>query len=426
MSRNPDLTAALGLDPNEAPIVVDPWPSEQPLFGLSILVALALWVVIVVSIIGAVYAVVLGIFFGIVNLAFIAHVRGNAVRIGPEQFPELHGTIERLSRRMGLSPAPEAYLMQAGGNLNAFATKFLGSSIIVLFSDLLDACGEDKAARDMIIAHELGHVRSGHLTMRWFLLPSAFVPFLASALSRAREYTCDRFGLAGAGNPTSAGLGLAILAAGATHGPKVNRAELVRQRLTLSRSGLMTLGEWFASHPPIAKRLAAIDPSLVGDTKTSVAGPSKALLLVLSVPAFFVALIGGAMSMGLGDKFRDAMLDASVQQAGTTTEEEEPEHVVPPNAAEIATTDITKLVAFIEEERRRGGIPWNASELERRFTEVYPRATIPVDPYDGQDYWYDQRGQHYVVASTGPDKRLWTADDIKYESRVGRVVGGTR
>lgn len=424
MSRAPDLTAALGLDPNEAPIVVEPWPSEQPLFGISILVALGLWVVIVISIIGLIYALTLALFFGIVHLAFVAHVRGNAVRIGPDQFPELHATVERLSRRIGISPAPEAYLMQAGGSLNAFATKFLGSNIIVLFSDLLEACGEDTAARDMIIAHELGHVRSGHLQMRWFLLPSAFVPFLGSALSRAREYTCDRFGLAGAGNPTSAGLGLAILAAGATHGPKVNRAELVRQRVTLSRSGWMTLGEWFASHPPIAKRLAAIDPSLVGDTTTSVAGPSKALVLVLSVPAFIIALVGGAMAMGLGDKFRQAVETASIQQAGQ--EEEEPEHVVPPNAAEIAQRDITRLVAFIEEERRRGGIPWNASMLEARFREAYPRAEYPVDPYDGSEYWYDQRGAHYVVVSSGPDERLWTADDIKYESRVGRVVVGTK
>src|SRR5258705_8404543 len=148
------------------------------------------------------------------------------------------------------SPVPETYLMQAGGSLNAFATRFLRSHMVVLFSDLLEACGDNTAARDMIIAHELGHIKSGHLRWRWFLLPAGVIPFLTSALSRAREYTCDRYGLAGAGNADGAGLGLAILAAGASHGPLVNRAELVRQRVTVSRSGWMTLGEWFGTHPP--------------------------------------------------------------------------------------------------------------------------------------------------------------------------------
>ncbi|HEX5580637.1 MAG TPA: M48 family metallopeptidase, partial [Gemmatimonadaceae bacterium] len=197
-----------------APIRVTRWPTEMPLFAVSLAVALVLWLVIVVSVVGLVYAVMLGAFFFVMRLGFIAHLRGSAVRLGPDQLPELHERVTQLAHRMGLESVPETYLMQAGGSLNAFATRFFRAQIVVLFSDLLDACGSDEAARDMIIAHELGHIHAGHLRWHWLLLPASLVPFLGTALSRAREYTCDRYGVAGAGNTAGAVRGLTILAAG--------------------------------------------------------------------------------------------------------------------------------------------------------------------------------------------------------------------
>jgi Zn-dependent protease with chaperone function len=205
------------------------------------------------------------------HLGFVSHVRGNAVRLGPDQFPELHERVTLLAQRMGLERVPEAYLMQAGGSLNAFATRFLRSNMIVLFSDLLEQCGDNEAARDMIIAHELGHIRAGHLRWRWLIAPSLIVPFLGMALSRAREYTCDRIGAAGAGDRDGALLGLTILAAGGRYAPLVNREAFVAQRAAFA-TGWMTIGEWLSSHPPLAKRMVAIDPSLgVGRPASSAA-----------------------------------------------------------------------------------------------------------------------------------------------------------
>src|SRR5262249_50813733 len=150
---------------------------------------------------------------------------------------------------------------QHDGALNAFAMRFLRAHMIVLFSDLLEACGENTAARDMIIGHELGHIRAGHLRGRWLLMPASFVPFLGSALSRAREYTCDRYGSAAAGDPDGALLGLTILSAGGRYGPLVTRAALVEQRRDLA-SAWMHLGEWLGSHPPLSRRLCALAPEL--------------------------------------------------------------------------------------------------------------------------------------------------------------------
>jgi Zn-dependent protease with chaperone function len=227
---------------SQATITIEPWPGERPLFLLALLVSLALWLLATITVIGLVYGAIFGLFFFVMHLAFVAYVRGNAVRLGPDQFPEIHSTVVRLAGRIGLDPVPEAYLMQAGGSLNAFATRFLRTHMVVLFSDLLEACGDNTAARDMIIAHELGHVHRGHLKWHWVLLPAHLIPFLAQALSRAREYTCDRYGLAGAGSTEGALLGLAILSAGGTHGPLVNRRVFVAQRGALN-TGWMTIGE---------------------------------------------------------------------------------------------------------------------------------------------------------------------------------------
>jgi Zn-dependent protease with chaperone function len=175
-------------------IAVERWPSERPLFVLAVLVSIVLWVVLTVTIVGLAYAVAIGLFFFFIQAVFVAHVRGSGVWLGEDQFPELYARVQEIGRRMGMEEVPDAYLMQAGGALNAFATRFLRRHIIVLFSDLLEACGDESAARDMIIGHELGHVHAGHLRWHWFLLPSGLAPFLGAALSQAREYTCDRYG----------------------------------------------------------------------------------------------------------------------------------------------------------------------------------------------------------------------------------------
>src|SRR6185369_3347343 len=146
----------------QGPVVVQRWPTEVPLLVLVVLAAIVIWILLALSLVGMGYAVLIGAFLFLGHVTFVAHLRGSAVRLGPDQFPDLHRRVEELSGRAGLARAPDAYLLQAGGALNALATKFLRSRFIVLYSDLLEACGENASARDMIIGHELGHIRAGH------------------------------------------------------------------------------------------------------------------------------------------------------------------------------------------------------------------------------------------------------------------------
>ena len=69
---------------------------------------------------------------------------------------------------------------------------------------------------------------------------------MGKALSRAREYTCDRYRLAAAGNLDGALTGLTILAAGPKHGPRVNRQACRGQRKEMN-TGWMTLAQWLST-----------------------------------------------------------------------------------------------------------------------------------------------------------------------------------
>ena len=276
-------------------IRVERWPSELPLLSLCILVSLGIYLLLAISVVGLVYVILFGLFFLGAHAVLVAYVRGSAVRLGPQQFPALHRRIEEIAQRLGLDDVPDAYLMQAGGALNAFATRFFGLNLIVLYSHLLEACGDNEAARDMIIAHELGHIKAGHTQVRWLIAPASLVPFLGTALSRAREYTCDRYGLAGAGDKSGALLGLTVLSAGGRHAPQVNQQALAHQREDLN-TGWLTIGEWLGTHPPLSKRLAALEPALLSGLRPSWTGRLRALAIV---GALGLVVVGGGVYLAV-------------------------------------------------------------------------------------------------------------------------------
>ena len=85
-------------------ITVDRWPSERNYYALVVVASLALWAALCVSIIGIAYAGLLAIFFFVAHVGFVAHLRGSAVRLGPEQMPELHARVEAIAARFGMEP----------------------------------------------------------------------------------------------------------------------------------------------------------------------------------------------------------------------------------------------------------------------------------------------------------------------------------
>lgn len=393
-------------------IPLDRSPSEMPLFVFSLLIALPIWALIIVTFVGLLYGLAIGAFLFVMHVGFVSHVRGSAVRLGPDQFPELHERVTLLAQRLGLERVPEAYLMQAGGSLNAFATRFLRSNMIVLFSDLLEECNENDAARDMIIAHELGHIRAGHLRWRWLIAPSMIVPFLSMALSRAREYTCDRIGADGAGDRDGALLGLTILAAGGRYGRLVNREAFVAQRAAFA-SGWMTIGEWLSTHPPLAKRLVAIEPSLAVGRHVS-SGAARAIGILLLV------VLGGTAVVTAGvvafTRISSLLPTAQTEQTGTDPfgSLSAPAGALddPTGMALQARADLNALSSFLDDRLASGfGLPQDEAQLAALWEQTTGQP-LPTDPFDGVTYGYAVEGDSYLLWSSGPDGESATADDI--------------
>ncbi|GHD11171.1 M48 family metallopeptidase [Tianweitania populi] len=241
---------------NQQPVLIKRWPSEIPLFVVILVVSIILWIAIIFGTvgIGLIYALFFGLIFFFAHLALIMHLRGSAIQLGPNQFPEIYHRVVELSAKAGLKKTPDAYLFQADGGLNAFATKFFRSRIVTLYTDLLEACGDDTTARDMIIGHEIGHLRSGHLNWQLLTAPGRIMPFLGSAYSRACEFTCDRWGAALCGDPAGAHRGLIILAAGGVYKKNVNVEAYIAQQRTLD-TGWLTIGKWLALYPPLSARV---------------------------------------------------------------------------------------------------------------------------------------------------------------------------
>src|SRR3954469_22545052 len=70
------------------------WPTERPLLILNAFAAAGLWFLFLRSFQSMAFlAPWLGIVF-LMNVAFVTAIRGSAVRLGPDQFPELHGRVE--------------------------------------------------------------------------------------------------------------------------------------------------------------------------------------------------------------------------------------------------------------------------------------------------------------------------------------------
>lgn len=202
----------------------------------------------------------------------IGHLKGNAIKLGKKQFPDIYQTVQKQSELLGLSSAPSVYILQSGGVLNAFAARFMGRNYIVLYSEIVETAYEqDKTILEFIIGHELGHIKQNHMLKNLLLMPSYLIPFLGSAYSRACEYTCDNIGHAL--SPSGVESGLLVMASGRTIYRKVNLKEYLRQENT--EDGFWT---WFAekvsTHPNLTKRLAAFR-----DVPVPTVATSRALLI---------------------------------------------------------------------------------------------------------------------------------------------------
>lgn len=257
---------------------------EKPLFIIAALISSLFWLVLVLGTVGIflVYALVAYLIFLFAHSAFISHLKGSGVRITPEQYPDLHDKLVRNCQKIGLKEVPDAYLLRTDF-FNALATRFLGRSFVVLFTDVVDALEDRPDAIDFYIGHELGHIHRNHLVWKPLLMPASILPLLGPALRRAEEYTCDRYGTACCENEEDVKAALAAIAAGDTRWKTINVDAYLQQTQT-TNGFWMSFHELTGDYPWLSKRMAT---ALAMHRGEQIAHPSRhglAWLLALMIP----------------------------------------------------------------------------------------------------------------------------------------------
>ncbi|WP_342527032.1 M48 family metallopeptidase [Chryseomicrobium sp. FSL W7-1435] len=231
---------------------------ETVYFVISIIFSVLIYIAVIVSLIGIPIALIIFAILIYIQLMMLGSIRGNGVRIHQNQFPDVYARTQQLARDMGLSKTPDIFVVQSEGALNAFATRFLGRDMVVLYSEVFELAreqGQDEL--DFIIAHELAHVKRRHVWKNLLILPAGFIPFLAQAYSRSCEYTCDRHAAYMIQNPTAAKRALTLLGMGKGMYKEVNEDAYVQQIETESNA-FVWLAEVLSTHPRIPKRIQAI------------------------------------------------------------------------------------------------------------------------------------------------------------------------
>ena len=194
---------------------------------------------------------------------------GDAVRLGPDQVPAVWALHVHAAGRLDLAPTPLFVTQQPMVNALTFGMR---SPVIVVFSPLVADYEADEV--QAVLAHELGHVLSDHVTYSTALvllaqllggvvsdIPLAGLPVrgLYIALlewSRAAELTCDRAAALAVDDPVIVCRMLMRMAGGALPGMQVGA--FIRQATEYSEEE-----DLFARRARFASELGRTHPAAV-------------------------------------------------------------------------------------------------------------------------------------------------------------------
>lgn len=201
----------------------------------------------------ATYIVIIIVYVFIAKGLLIGHFRGNGIRVSQQQFPEVYQIYRDELEKLGIHNEPKLYCVQSNGVLNAFATRMTFKNYIVIYSEILQAAYEEGIdAVGFVLAHELCHIKRGHLIKNFFVYPAAILLPLRLAYSRACEYTCD---IMGRQMSSERGvIGLVMLAAGKKLSRIVNIQEYV-QNAKAEHGFWVWFAEFMSTHPNLPKRI---------------------------------------------------------------------------------------------------------------------------------------------------------------------------
>lgn len=269
--------------------------NENKYYWLVLIISIITYVSLAISIIGIFIILGLVAISMLFHALMMAHIRINAVKLSEKQFPDVFMTAKELCVQMEIPAVPDIYVMESGGTLNAFATRFFGRNMVVLYSEFFELVRynqEEEVA--FVLAHELAHIKRKHISKMLFILPAMWIPGLAELYLRACEYTCDRYAAYYIGNNEAAKNSLTIFAIGKTLFHYVDRGEYIKQ--VKEETGFFVwLSEIFSTHPPLPKRIHEIEV-FFGEEEQQFLDKSGSKKVWLWIPASLLTV--GILVMG--------------------------------------------------------------------------------------------------------------------------------
>jgi Zn-dependent protease with chaperone function len=191
---------------------------------------------------------------------------GQAVKVGPRQFPRLHGIAEHCARVLNV-PVPQMYVVNSPV-VNAFTFGTEEESFIVLHSALVDAL--DERELQFVIGHETGHIQNKHVVYGTALtiLTQGFGMFLGPLIEpalvalrswyRRAEITCDRAGLLCSGDLDAGVASFMKIAIGSRSLYQEMDVESYLAQLEEGQTSIGRFSEFFSTHPFLPKRIQAL------------------------------------------------------------------------------------------------------------------------------------------------------------------------
>jgi len=200
------------------------------------------------------------LFGWILSFLTAAMIKGGAVLVTPQSWPELNAVVEESKAKLGLTDA-KAYVLQ-DSTFNAFATRLAGRGFIVLNSGAVDTLLRKGKIEDLkfLVGHECGHVAMGHVSF-W----GGTVPHIASLIyplyawyRRCQERSADRCGLWCAGNRADAHRSIAVLAGGSEMGIRLDINAVSAQWIEIRDETWIMISRYYSEYPHTMERIILV------------------------------------------------------------------------------------------------------------------------------------------------------------------------
>jgi len=225
---------------------------------------------LVLGILGTIGLLCTGIGFVILALLILgwilsfytaAMIKGGAVLVTPQSWPELNAIVEESKAKLGLTEA-KAYVVQ-DSVFNAFATRLAGRSFVVLNSGAVDTLLRKGKIEDLkfLVGHECGHVAMGHVSFWGGVVPricELLIQPLYAWYRRCQERSADRCGLWCAGNRADAHRSISVLAGGSEMGSRLDINAAASQWNSVRDEAWITIARFFSEYPHTTERIILV------------------------------------------------------------------------------------------------------------------------------------------------------------------------